>query len=302
MAYKEFVARNWRQLLRQISRCSGETGLDDEALKVFPIINEITLEFCCRTNWYLGLDRQGDARQCDLVEYARHEFHHGLGWIVPWFLFVIEPGRNPRADRSPGIRIFGFERYISFFNKDGGYCPISALFPVPEDTQNEQVSKQERLARVLTSNQLYFVTGEKSVKPHSPSTFDDGVSLIHTDKSYGMEDRIMAPNLTYGETFHTIGPKTSLVLHTLRDPTIDAPSPCTADTEPADDDPDAVSIPFGHQSNKSGSTVSIDDNGNQGNDPGMSHIKTALEEVSNTFSKVLRFDAKFWRRCLRLLS
>lgn len=86
---------------------------------------------------------------------------------------------------------------------------------------------------------------------------------------------------------HTIGPITTQVLNTLKDPTIDAPNPCPADTQPTDDDTEMVSIPFGQKRNKSGTTLKIKPGitkeRNEDNNPATSQIERALQEVSNTF-------------------
>lgn len=142
------------------------------------------------------------------------------------------------------------------------------------------MSKQERLACVLTSNQLDFVAGDHHIHLHSPPAFISGVSLVHVDDdTAGQDERLMKTFATEGTAVHTIGPGTSLVLETLLDISIPEPPPCPALKPPIAKKPKKGSSP--------GTKV--------GNSKAKG-IGRAVRKLCKTFSTVLRFNVPFTAR------
>jgi len=196
---------------------------------------DIRIRFCVSENWYFGTDGNINNEQEDLVTYAVHEIHHGLGWQIPPMHLEGGGGDGPlRIVREPSSPIDVFEKFLCFKTTEDDYCPVAPYLLV-EDTGlsvNEKANRQMKLARIFQSNNLYFCAGGTYIKLYAPIPYEFGANAVHID--FGEEENsVMEPYSTPTNAVqHWIGPTTRKIVNHMRNFHQGPPQECDCDKEP----------------------------------------------------------------------
>jgi len=95
-----------------------------------------------------------------------HELHHGLGWDV--IHLTREGGENGEPEKlvRPVHPILCYEKFVCFRTTSGILCPIEPYL-VQDATgmsADEITRRQEKLASILQSNNLFFCAGNTVTK------------------------------------------------------------------------------------------------------------------------------------------
>jgi len=259
---------------------------------------DIEMEICYNTPWYLGTDQNKAGPELDMVSTIVHELHHGLGWLTPYMeIEGGEDGEAYRIVRENKFPINAFEKFLCYRTSSGKICPISDHY-INYNTRMDAVEKarrEETLATILQSNDVFFYDGNSEIRVYAPAKFSFGSSIIHID--FGVEpDGVMEPFITDGNAEqHEIGTLQQQITTHMRNPNLPGPDSCDCKELPVEKPKEKVM--YGHERSNYGAVPDvIISRRTRAIAKSRNGLSKAVNSIKGCFRIALRLDVQFTAR------